>query len=360
MEGFEYGNARLRAMRSHLLSPGEIIRMTEVRDLAELISILIKTPYQRSLEITLALTNDLDGIFEALRRNFIDSIAGICSFYQENERRLVDLLLTTYDLHNLKTVLRGLSHHSTSAEIEASLLPVGKMSEIMLGQLLHASSPREAVDILATISHPLAQPLLILRAEHPGADLSEMELALDRWRFSEISRFAKEQPDGSASILATLHLETDLFNLLAVLRFVQAPNERQVIKTYLEKNSFAALFPGLGAVSIECLKQAYTARNIKSAVALLMDAGPTWAQALEAGLRVYEQTNRLSEIEKSLRRHQLRWHSWQIAKDPLGIGVVIGYLALKTNEINNLRRIARGIQLRLAPAVLQAELELIE
>jgi vacuolar-type H+-ATPase subunit C/Vma6 len=77
-------------------------------------------------------------------------------------------------------------------------------------------------------------------------------------------------------------------------------------------------------------------------------------------VQVFEQSGRLSAVERSLRKYQLRWLSWQIAKDPLGIGVVLGFVALKTNEIANLRRIARAIQLKQSPAAVQAALEFVQ
>lgn len=355
MEGFEYGNARVRAMRSRLLSKGEVIRMAGASSLNELLSLLAKTPYRKSLEVALVHTSDLDGIFEALRRDFVETAGKIRSFFEEKQANLVDLVLSAYDLHNLKAVLRGLSHQSSRAEIDSALLPIGEMSEVVLAELLHATTTREAVDILATISHPFAQPLLVLRVERPGADLFEMEHALDRWRFQKITRLVKEDREGTETILAALNIETDINNLFTILRFIQAPGEQNLVKARIEREGIQALFPGIGSIPLERLNRIFANKNLKSAVASLTDT--VYAQALKEGLVAYEQTGHLSEIEKAFRRYQLHWQAWQIAKDPLGIGVVMGYLALKTNEITNLRRIARGIQLKLAPEAVRSELE---
>jgi vacuolar-type H+-ATPase subunit C/Vma6 len=56
----------------------------------------------------------------------------------------------------------------------------------------------------------------------------------------------------------------------------------------------------------------------------------------------------------------LNWMSQWITKDPLGIGVFLGYLALKVNEVANLHWIARGISLGFGPAVLRAEMSFPE
>jgi vacuolar-type H+-ATPase subunit C/Vma6 len=146
-----------------------------------------------------------------------------------------------------------------------------------------------------------------------------------------------------------------LANLLTLFRFLHMPAEQRLIKEYLDKSGFAALFVGPGSISIERLFRVYSTKNLKSAVAMLMDT--PYAEALTTGTKAYNQSGRLSDIEKSLRRFHFAWQARLIAKDPLGIGVVQGFLALKINEIANLRRLARGIQLKIGTEALRAELE---
>lgn len=358
MSGYEYGNARLRAMRSRLLTRQEILQMAGASSIAELIGFLSKTPYRRSLEVALIQQSMLDNLYEALHRDFIETICKISRFYEGSERKLVDQVLKRYDIDNLKTILRGISRHASRSEIESTLLPVGITSQTVFSELFRAGSYREAIDILATIGHPFAQPILILRAERPGADLFEMEIALDRWYFQEAARMLKSEQDGTQLVLDALRLDVDISNLLMMLRFVGNPAEQQRLKTRLGKWGLEDILSGPGVLSTEQLTSVYQARNIKSAVDLLGDT--PYALTLREGLRAYERTHQLSEIEKSLRQHQLRWLAWKIAKDPLGIGVFLGFLALKTNEIANLRRVARGVQLKQSPEAIRAALEFVE
>ena len=74
---------------------------------------------------------------------------------------------------------------------------------------------------------------------------------------------------------------------------------------------------------------------------------------------MYAKSGRLSDFEKELRRYRLRWMCGLIPKDPLGIGVILGFLALKTNEIGNIRWVAQGISLGLKPEAIRAGLELV-
>jgi vacuolar-type H+-ATPase subunit C/Vma6 len=77
---------------------------------------------------------------------------------------------------------------------------------------------------------------------------------------------------------------------------------------------------------------------------------------LRAGLASYVHSARLSDLEKQLNFYRLEWMSKQITNDPLGIGVMLGYLALKINEVTNIRWIAQGISLELQPDAIRAEM----
>ena len=88
-------------------------------------------------------------------------------------------------------------------------------------------------------------------------------------------------------------------------------------------------------------------------------SGTSLEPALRAGLEAYARSNRLSDIERQLKHYRLEWMAGQITKDPLGIGVVLGYVALKVNEVGNIRWITQGINLGLKADAIRAELEMV-
>jgi vacuolar-type H+-ATPase subunit C/Vma6 len=61
-------------------------------------------------------------------------------------------------------------------------------------------------------------------------------------------------------------------------------------------------------------------------------------------------------FERQLNRFRLDWLSKLVGKDPLGIGMVLGYLALKTTEVSNIRWIAHGIYLGMPASSIRSEL----
>jgi vacuolar-type H+-ATPase subunit C/Vma6 len=344
-------------MKSRLLSRRELEQLAAAGSIRGLIAALARTTYRRSVEAALARASGMECIAEALRHDLVNTLGRVRQFYSGSAGEMVRLALRTYDVDNLKAILRGLSQHLPAGEILSALLPVGELSPNTLAELARAPGPRAAIDLLATTRSPFAQPLLRLRSERPGADPMVMELALDRWHFREARERLEDLRNGGQVMAGALDLEIDLANLLIVLRFVESPIPRHLIRQRLAADDLRVLFLGPGRLTFELLEQAATQETLEAGVDIL--AGTPYEVPLRAGLLAYSQSNRLSEFEAQLRRFRLRrLHEW-IVKDPLGMGVVLGFTALKVSEVANIRRVAQGVSLGWRPELIRQALETV-
>lgn len=342
-------------MKSRLLARRDLEALAETGSLQGMISGLAKTAYRKSVEAALARASGLECITQALRMDLISTLGKAREFYSDEAGRMVAIALRPYDLHNLKTILRGLARNIPSAEILGVLLPVGELKYVLLAELSRAPGPRAAIDILASMNEPIAQPLLQLRTRRPGADVVEMELALDQWYYEEAEKYMESAPSAAEVLDAAMKLDADVNNLLTMLRFAQEPEERRRLQERMGFSDLALLLVEPGLLAPSTLVRVGSQDNLDAAVELL--AGTRFEPALRDGLQAYKQSSRLSEFEIRLRRFRLSWLSKWIFKDPLGIGVFLGYLALKITEINNLRWITHGIQLGLGTSEIKAGLE---
>jgi len=357
MSDFDYGNARLHALKSRLLSLNELETLADNANLSGLIAALAQTSYRKPVEAALTRASGLECINEALRLDLTQTLGNIRSFFQDNAHDMAAIVLRIYDIHNLKTILRGLTKNISPGDILPVLLPVGDLDYFTLADLTRTSGPRGAIDMLASMNLPISQPLLRLRVEHPGADVFDMELALDQWYFRDANTYLKNSAQTDEALFATLKLDADIVNLLTVLRFAHAPTERKLLGNRSGLQDTQHLFVGPGRLSFATLSRAASEDTVKAAVETL--AGTLYEDPLRKGLQAYAQSNRVSSFEKQLKKFRLDWARRLIAKDPLGIGVLIGYLALKINEVSNIRWIANSINLGLKPNAIRTELELV-
>lgn len=352
MSGYEYGNTRLRAMKSNLLEKETLESITMSDSLETMITALAKTSYCKAIEAALARTSGLAVIDEALRRDLGETLGKIHRFYQGTAGQNVALLLRAYDVRNMKAVLRGLSQRLPPNEILVAVLAVGDLPERIWTLLAREDGPREAIDTLATLRQPIAEPLLKLRAEKPRATIAEMELSLEKWYFKQAQECLAESANSPGGLIATIRLEADLLNLRTVLRFAHVPAERNRLKNC----DLLDLLVDPGEISLQLLELASNQDMLEAAVAKLVDT--SYRNALQAGLTAFQETRRLSEFEFYLNLYRLHWMKKQMRLDPLGIGVPIGYLALKTSEVNNLRWIAHGLRQGFDHQVIRAGLEI--
>ena len=356
MPDYDYGNARLHAMKSRLLTSSELDTLANAGSLQGLISALTKTAYQKSVESALTRTAGMDCIEDALRNNLESTVGKIRSFYTNGAREMAAIVLRAYDIHNLKAILRGLSKNVPAGEILKSLLPVGELKYNMLRELARLRNPREAIDALVSMGQPVAWPLITLRAERPGAELFELELALEQWHYLEARRSLRTKNRLDGSLAHALALEADLSNVLTALRFAREPSERELLHDYFGDEQVNCLFIGPGHIAFDVFTDACHRDNVAAAIEALADT--PLEPALQVGLKYYEGSQRLSDIEKQLRHYRLKWMATQMVEDPLGIGMVLGYIAIKTNEVSNIRWIAHGINLGLKVEAIQNELEM--
>ena len=135
MADFDYGNARLHAMKSRLLSQHRLETLADNASLSGLIATLAQTSYRKPVEAALTRASGLDCINEALRLDLTGTLGNIRSFYQDQAVELVAIVLRTYDIHNLKTILRGLTKNLPPGDILPVLLPVGDLNYFTLADL---------------------------------------------------------------------------------------------------------------------------------------------------------------------------------------------------------------------------------
>lgn len=357
MPGFDYGNARLRTMRSRLLSRREIELLVEAGTLKGFIAGLTKTAYRKAVEAALAHASGMESISQALREDMSDTLGAARHFYIEEAGENVALILLAYDIQNLKTVLRGLARNVSARDILSALIPIGTIEYAAFANLAHAPHPRAAVDLLASLGVPLAQPLVELRTELPGAEVSRMELALDQWLFQQARKFLQETSQQRSVLASAFDLEADLTNLLTVLRFAHAPHERKLLHEWLGREDLELILVMPGRIPITKLIEAGSQETLEAAVNALAET--PYGPSLRDGMDSFSKSSRLSDLEKRIRHFRLTWLSQQITRDPLGIGVVLGYFAEKVNEIGNLRWIAQGINLGLDSLAIRSELVLL-
>src|SRR5215212_13226 len=336
---FGYGNARLRARRSDLLSDADYERLLG-EDVAGLLGALEQTRYAPDFEAS-GRRESLARLHETISRHLSRSLREMRSFYADRARSLVEAMLSRFDVDNIVTVLRAQS--GKKRERPDALVRVGWMTGPLAREILRQDGLAASVDLLArsTPDRGLGAALRTAFAEYERTeDLAALERAVFADHAARLSASLASAGSAARTLLRFGRREIDERNLLVALRLRDA----QAAGAEAETPPAATRLPG-GAVPLAPFRDALNAPTSAAVVAKLARASHgRW----QAPLDRWAASSDLSALERELeRRRTADAIALFVAGDPLAIDVPIAFMAAKRAEARNLRLLgeaaARGI-----------------
>jgi V/A-type H+-transporting ATPase subunit C len=347
---YGYGNARVRGMRSRLLTPRFFDELMETTDIHKIIQKLIDTEYGPDIETAIIKGRTPAAMDEAFRANMVATFQKVMGFLNSEAYDLMTTLLGRWDLFNIKSIVRGKHMHLKAEEIEDGLYAVGALTPVELHVLVNAEDIRAVVDTLVTWGSPYAVPLRENLAEYgETGNLATLELALDRYYYEWASARLRGRRANVVLARRILGLQADSINLLTVFRLLKSDVGGIEPSTFfLPGGAFIdeALFDSLAAMSdvdevLDSLKNTPYGRN------------------LEAVISNYVEESSLSVFERALEDYVMRKALDSGRGDPLGVGITVGYLWAKQNEVTNLRIIVKGTAVGMPSDRMRKELILV-
>jgi V/A-type H+-transporting ATPase subunit C len=343
---YGYVNARIRGMKSRLLGPDLLESLILKPDTDAIITELEKTTYRAEIEKASVQHKGLACIEVALRMDVAHTFRKIYSlFEEEKDEKYARILLNRWDVHNIKTILRGKNIHETSSEILGCLIPAGELDEATLVELVKQPDVRGVIDLLATWGIAYSLPLTRhFKDFGEKRDLAIMEYALDKFYFENALESLQGQTYDDRSLREMVATEIDVTNLRSMLKMIRdriPPEETQEF-----------LIPG-GSLKVERLMALMKAGTIKDALKQL--AGTPYEFLNQVTEETFKQ-EKISVFEKELERFLIRKGTGWFFGDPLSIAIAIGYVWAKFTEVTNIRIISRLKAADVAEKIIREEL----
>jgi len=333
----EYGyvNARVKGMKSRLLTTHGLDELTNKPDLDAFISALEETAYREELQKAGIEFSGLERIEVALRRDLIRAFQKVLSLFAgEREEIYIRIILNRWDIQNIKTLLRGKKINAPTNEIRDCLLPAGELDMAALLELSKQPDIRAIIDLLATWRIEYSRPLTRnLPAYLDSRDLSVLELPLDRYYYEHaLSLLDNPEIYDQQIILEMITTEIDITNIRTLLRILRERMHGDEIRDFL--------IDGGRYLSIERLFELASLGSMEDVVKELGTTpygflGDIQPECISAG--------RISVMERELERFMIEKGCKNFLKEPLSIAIPVAYIWAKQNEVTNLRIIAHSI-----------------
>ncbi|MBC7253572.1 MAG: V-type ATPase subunit [Actinobacteria bacterium] len=355
IKDYSYANARVRAMTSRLLAPSVFRELLAAPDYNRALGVLEETEYQEDLEHFMLEGARPTIVDRAFNRNLVRNFGKIKEFFTGKPLKLVNLLLSRWDLYNLKTILRGLRALVPKQEIQRILVPVGFLDEAVLQEIINQPDLRAALDAVVVFGmewpirygRAISEHLVEYLREH---DLSVLELALDRFHYRQVAGELRNRDPDTSLVREVVRLEVDAVNLVTLMR---------ICGMELEASRADDFFvPGGSLEDPDEFARLMSLSRPENVYQALLRRFPEYRGPLQAAWKNFDERGEAAfedELQKNLIRRCL-----SMSRDPLGIGVIINYMWRKYLEITNLRIIMRGKSIGLIESQIRKELFLWE
>jgi V/A-type H+-transporting ATPase subunit C len=323
-------SARVRAMYAELLTPQDMIRLNESPDFISLFNALKSTAYGPYLEGLKDKDINPRRVIIQVKRKLADAFYSVIQMAPVETRSLVKQLYRSYELGNLKAVLRALvTVHTWNTEaglwerVRDVLFPLGSASVLPAQAMVESGSVAAAIDLLHGTPY---EEILSFAMKRYSAEqnLFPLEVALDLsyWRrlWSEAQKLTGGDREHSVRIIGSL---LDMNNLMWAIRY-------RVYHKLSEEEIINYTLPFGYRVKDSDLRAIAAGADIASIVSRIFPGIPDVNALLEnpaAGL---------PRLEVLLKREIMKQCLAAFVGSPFHIGLPLAFLVLHDFEVQDL------------------------
>ncbi len=329
---YAYIVARVRAMKSKLI-PKEMYPKFLNMEIPEITRFIGESEYKKDVDELGKKYHGTDLFEHALNQNLALTCRKLIDVSQNEANFLITEYLRSWDIWNIKTIIRGKFSGASEEEILEGLVSAGQLRYRDLSEIVKMGTVE---GVIAAFAKTPYYPAL----EGYKGVLADIENSLDKMYYSNLIKAVAAT--GNKLFLKFLRTEIDLKNLKILFRMKRAGMERDDI--------IKMLIPG----GME-LKEADLARLASMPLSEFVRALEEYSY-WKAISDISGELASLINIETRLDKYGLVYAARISYYYPLSILPVLDYILSKKMEVDNLRIIVRGKETMLPEEIIKAHL----
>lgn len=353
---YGYANARVHAMVSFFLTSEQLRELAAARTVDVIIEMLERTSYKDDL-VALSLRFRHEELVElALGREFAHFASKLLRITPPASRPTIAALLARWDAHNLKTIILARKQGKKFDDIAPYLVLAGTLREEDLRGLLQAGGSEPFYALLRAtafgadfLTRSPARPSLaqikkmFMAIDDPQAAIEPMLGLLDVFAFQLADESIAGGEKDAEVVRLLLRREADAKNLSTVLRLARASayggatGGDATAAGSLSAQVRRFIVPG-GSMGVN----AWVALAALGGVESIAEAASRKIRATASAMDDYRQSKSVSSIETALAAANARAGLKTFHRAGVSLGVIVGALLLKEQEMHNIRKIVRG------------------
>ncbi|WEU40050.1 MAG: V-type ATPase subunit [Candidatus Odinarchaeum yellowstonii] len=323
-------NAKIRGLKSKLLTPEEFNALVGSKTLQAMIRILSYTDYSKYISKQAGLELSERDVDSLLNKAFIDALESIRMVSLPELRSLLTAIRSKYEAAVLKTLLRLKFSGEPVQKALMNVIPVGLFSEKTIMELFSKGTLKSMIESIPDEGYRNALTSAWRDFEREKVMLP-LEIALDYYTFIRMLNSARRilTPEDYLAIYNYMGRVIDVTNINIILRskiFNLNPVEiqRMIVREgrYIKKDLLLA---------------AIRSRNIEEAVKHFMT--PPFDEYLSVGWKKYQAKKEFYLIENMLEKCLYDKAKLVLSTYPFQIQTPLAFIDLKFYEVNSIKTI---------------------
>lgn len=316
---YAYANARIKGMETELLTSEKYRNLYNVESIPEMTAMLQETAYRDAM---IQASKDFHGvelILVGLQKNWLNTLAKLERILPEKAKEAFSVMVGEWEVQDVKSIIskRALGGNASIEELVNATPQSRRLNE----KLLAAKTWEDTLNVLHGTAYWRKSRSFKQEQDRLLKDRDYRALAttLDRAQVERVMAFSKTAKRKTTRKL--LAEKTELTNTLMVLR----------LKSFATRDQIENQLIGPASARVKALLDS---KDLDAAVNLL--ALP------EDVINAYQHKKTLSTLEMALEKAFVERVLRTFRTTVLSFGVVLGFLYLKSAEVNNLKRLALG------------------
>ncbi len=344
---YGYSNARVKAMKGMILRSNALEEMIKVGSIEAMVELLQRTNYKNDLAAASVNYSGSLLIENAASRGFARLVRKLIKIAPKSDKKALKVLLARWDLMNIKTLINARRLGMDYDQTRPLLFDIGGLSEDDFKEILKTDNLLKELGKTELgsrfISFSRQDKSGKARGIRAGTQddkslLTKIEGEMDSYIYLFMDNVLSEVGGKDfLRIREIIRKEIDAKNVMIIerLKAYGAPREK-IIKSLIRGGTLNKLF--LDKI-IECKDLAHVMTIISSRF-----------------YNIKEKEGSLYELEIALEKSIAAQKVLAFRSAMLSAGVIIGFLLLKEEEINNLRKIAKGKEFGLSESEVRSML----
>lgn len=341
MSSLKYGfvNARVGAMKSHLLDSMEMKTLVESRNFDDALALLKNTAYGKELaKLSSPSAVDIENVLQRSMQRDYETLAMSVT---GAPKKFLNHYAKRFEIEAIKTLLVMKCKAEDIKKYPWIMQRV--MAVDMAEKLADVGTPGELVEMLRFTEYYPALHKALSEYNEKGSPYPFIE-ALDTYYYSRLNSILRKMGGTDRSLAEHLiGIEVDAKNLLIALRTRGTDEE---VSEHLMPMRYR-----LGDADLTA------AFNTKS-VGEVQQIFQHYTDIISAGVKDYEDTGSFFTLENEFKQLALKENRRLFGGDRFNMGIPIAYLNLKGNEVKNLTAILQGKEEGLSTEQIEATVTL--